>query len=44
MKDLAADLRRQSQTLFLPRGHDSFSSVRSTEENVCDSLRLSVCG
>ena len=46
MKDLAADLRRQSQTLFLPEGHDSFFSARLAKENVCKSPRPSapVCG
>jgi len=41
MKDLAADTRRQSQTLFLPEERDSLSSARSADESVRVSLRMS---
>ena len=41
MKDLAADRRRQAQTLFLPEGHDNFSSARLAEKSVRVSLRPS---
>ena len=40
--NLAEDLRRQAQTLFLPEGHDNIYSARSAEENVRVSLRGSV--